>query len=125
MSIGEKIRKVREAKGLKQEAVADELGMTQSAFSKIERGESDITFSRLDDIAKTLGMTASELFNFGESMTFNVMHNETGQGLVIHQMSVELKKAYEDQIIVLKEQNEHLKAAAEDLRRMLERALEK
>ena len=39
MEIGTKIRKVREIKGLSQENLADELGMSVTGYGKIERNE--------------------------------------------------------------------------------------
>ncbi len=42
MQIGDKIRKVRELKGLKQEAVADKLDMSATAYGNIERNESSL-----------------------------------------------------------------------------------
>jgi transcriptional regulator with XRE-family HTH domain len=57
-----KIRKLRESKDLKQKHVADELNITESAYSKIERGITDPSIGRLDQIAKVLGVTISYFF---------------------------------------------------------------
>jgi transcriptional regulator with XRE-family HTH domain len=57
-----KIRKLRESKDLKQKHVADELNITESAYSKIERGITDPSIGRLDQIAKILGVTVSYFF---------------------------------------------------------------
>jgi transcriptional regulator with XRE-family HTH domain len=40
MTIGDKIRKVREIKGLKQEWVAGQLGLNVTAYGNLERGDS-------------------------------------------------------------------------------------
>ena len=45
--ISKKIRISRLEKTYKQEYMAEELGISQSAYSKIERGETDITVSQL------------------------------------------------------------------------------
>ena len=50
--IGEKIRKIRELKGLKQENIAKELGMSLGGYGKIERGESSISIERLQKIGQ-------------------------------------------------------------------------
>jgi len=57
-----KIRKLRESKDLKQKHVADELNITESAYSKIERGITDPSIGRLSQIARILGVTVSYFF---------------------------------------------------------------
>lgn len=66
MSIGDKIRKVREAKGLSQKQVALSLGMDQAQYSRIENGKTDPSFSNVTKIAKALGVDLSELFKSDE-----------------------------------------------------------
>lgn len=51
-TVGEKIRFYREQKGLSQEDVADALDITVLAYSNIERNKTDISLSRLTQIAK-------------------------------------------------------------------------
>jgi transcriptional regulator with XRE-family HTH domain len=62
MNIGDKIKKVREAKGFTQKQVAIMLEMDQSQYSKIENGKTDPTTSTLEKITKSLGIEVSELF---------------------------------------------------------------
>jgi len=62
MQIGDKIRKVREAKGLSQKQVAISLGMDQAQYSRIENGKTDPSFSNVTKIAGALGVELSELF---------------------------------------------------------------
>lgn len=66
MQIGEKIRKVREAKGLSQKQVAFSLGMDQAQYSRIENGKTDPSFSNVAKIANALGVDLSELFRSDE-----------------------------------------------------------
>ena len=70
MHIGDKIRKVRELKGYKQEYVADELGMSVTAYGNLERGESSPSFDRLEEIAKVLEVSVQDILNIPEH--FNV-----------------------------------------------------
>jgi transcriptional regulator with XRE-family HTH domain len=119
INIGQKIRKIRELRNLTQQHMAQELGVTQSAYSKLEMGESDITYKKLEQISSILGISVEEIAAFNEQMVFNVMHNQTGNGLVVNKgISDQERVLYEDQIQFLKEQNEYLK-------RMLEKVLEK
>jgi transcriptional regulator with XRE-family HTH domain len=52
MNIGEKIKTVREAKGLSQKEISNRVQMDQSQYSKIENGKTDRTTNTLEKIAK-------------------------------------------------------------------------
>jgi transcriptional regulator with XRE-family HTH domain len=49
--ISENIRTIREMKNLTRDFVAGELDMTASGYGKIERGEIDITISKISKLA--------------------------------------------------------------------------
>jgi transcriptional regulator with XRE-family HTH domain len=70
MDIGDKIRKVRELKGYKQEYVADKVGLSVTAYGNIERNDSSLTFERLEQIAEVLEVTVQDILNIPEQ--FNV-----------------------------------------------------
>jgi transcriptional regulator with XRE-family HTH domain len=61
MHIGDKIKKVREAKGLSQKQVALSLSMDQAQYSRIENNKTDPLFSNVVKIANALGVEFSEL----------------------------------------------------------------
>lgn len=110
MILGHKIKKLRELKDLTQEYMAQELGLNQSAYSKIESGASDVSFSKLEKIATVLGLKPEDILSFNEQMVFNVMNNQTGNGLVINNSVSENEKGlYVSQISSLKEEIAHLK----------------
>jgi transcriptional regulator with XRE-family HTH domain len=117
LKIGHKIKKLRELKNLTQEHMANSIGITQGAYSRMELGETEITYSKLEKISEELGMKPEEVIAFNESVVFNVMNNQTGNGLVINnsQLSEAEKNLFEQQIILLKEENTHLKKVIEDL----------
>jgi XRE family transcriptional regulator, regulator of sulfur utilization len=52
MTIGEKIRSLRTIKGYSQENIADILGISSIAYGDIERNKTDVSYSRLEQIAK-------------------------------------------------------------------------
>ena len=56
--LAERIRMTRLMKGLSQQNMADELGITVASYSNIERGVTDITVTRLFAISKILDVTA-------------------------------------------------------------------
>ncbi len=117
LKIGHKIKKLRELRNLTQEHMAKSIGLTQGAYSRMELGETEITYSKLEKISEQLGMKPEEVIAFNESMVFNVMNNQTGNGLVINnnQISEADKSLYEQLILQLKEENTHLKKVIEGL----------
>jgi transcriptional regulator with XRE-family HTH domain len=82
--IGGNLRKIREIKGIKQESMAKELGITTNGYGKIERGESAINIDRLEQIATILGISAMDIMQFDESIIFNIntMSNSAPNGIV-------------------------------------------
>jgi hypothetical protein len=62
-------------------------------------------------------MKPEEVIAFNESMVFNVMNNQTGNGLVINnnQLSETERNMYEQQINLLKEENAYLKTVINGL----------
>lgn len=72
--IGRKISRIRELRDMKQEALAQALGVSQQSISNIENSET-IDDERLIDIAKALGVTVEALKNFSEESVFNYFNN--------------------------------------------------
>ncbi len=61
-SINYRIRKLREKNDLSQENMAYELGISKSAYNKIETGVTDPSAKRLQAIAKILEVDITEFF---------------------------------------------------------------
>ena len=68
--MGRKIGRMRELLGIKQDTVADQLGLSQQAISKIERSE-NVEDATLEKVAKALGISAEAVKNFDEEATIN------------------------------------------------------
>jgi len=83
MHIGQKIKKLRKLKNLTQTHMANELGLTQSAYSKMELGESDVTYGRLEKISSVLGMKPEDVIAFNDQMVFNISNNQYGGNVFI------------------------------------------
>ncbi|MCK8493005.1 MULTISPECIES: helix-turn-helix transcriptional regulator [Spirosoma] len=62
-SIEEKIRLHRLQRGLSQENMADLLSLSTTAYGDIERGKTDLTLSRLNQIAQVLDMSPLALLS--------------------------------------------------------------
>tara|TARA_R110002049_G_scaffold95805_2_gene235177 strand:- start:28 stop:420 length:393 start_codon:yes stop_codon:yes gene_type:complete len=72
--IGRKISRIRELRGMKQEALAEALNISQQAVSKIEQSE-DIEDGKLEEIAKILGVSKEGIRNFSEENVLNIISN--------------------------------------------------
>jgi transcriptional regulator with XRE-family HTH domain len=112
INLGSKIKKLRELKNFTQDFMADKLGISQGAYSRMELGESAITYGRLEKISEILELKPEDIITFNESMVFNVMHNQTGNGLVIQNNPPNNKERelYESQISLLREELEFVKS---------------
>ena len=60
----ENIEAIRKQKGIKQEVIADALGIGQSAYSNYINRESDITWSRLLQICNILGVDVIDVIKY-------------------------------------------------------------
>ncbi|GAA3772454.1 helix-turn-helix transcriptional regulator [Flavobacterium ginsengiterrae] len=72
--IGRNISRIRELKGMKQEALAIAIGSNQQAISIIENSET-VEKDKLEKIAKVLGVTVEAIENFSEEAVFNFFNN--------------------------------------------------
>ena len=79
MNIGDNIKKFRELKNMTREQLASELGLSVSGYSKIERGEIDLTVSRVQEIAQILEVDVSQILNFDATQVFNISNNHLVQ----------------------------------------------
>lgn len=59
--IGERIRQLRDKKGLSQEEFADVCEINRSYMGRIERGELNLTLETIRKVAKGLAITVSAL----------------------------------------------------------------
>jgi transcriptional regulator with XRE-family HTH domain len=72
--IGRNISRIRELRGMKQEALAMAIGVSQQTISNIEASEA-IDEDKLQLIAKELGVTADAIKNFSEDAVLNIINN--------------------------------------------------
>ena len=75
--IGRKISRIRELRGIKQDILADELGVSQQTVSRMEQSEV-LEQEVLEKVAKVLGVTPDAIKNFSEEAVvnyFNTFHD--------------------------------------------------
>lgn len=68
--IGRKISRIRELRDMKQEALAQALGISQQTISAIENSET-VEEERLVEVAKALGVTVDAIKNFSDEAAIN------------------------------------------------------
>jgi transcriptional regulator with XRE-family HTH domain len=78
--IGRKIARIRELRGMKQETLAEELGISQQSVSSIEKSET-LEEEKLESVAKILGVTKEGIENFSEESIFNYFNNFSDQSV--------------------------------------------
>ncbi len=131
MLLGEKIKKIRDLKGMTQEDIASKLNISSQAYSKIERNETKIDDKRLEQIANALDVPAESIQKFDESNFFisNLKECENSQSLGM--MNTVNNYYYSDQSIpvlenLIEQQKQQLKQQSDEiefLRKQLESLL--
>ena len=61
---GQRVRFLRKQKGMTQEQLCFEIDADNSYIANIENAHRDIPLSRVNKIAKTLGISLKELFDY-------------------------------------------------------------
>ena len=109
-----KIKQIRELKNVSQEFVANQLGLSIRAYSKIETGETQLTINRLNEISKALGVDPIEILGFDDKQVFNNCKQEgnfgSGDGNIFNSFPEKLMQQYEKTIAVLEDEVKLLKS---------------
>lgn len=78
---GHNVKRIREMLGVKQDALAIQLGLSQQAISQLEQKET-LDLNVLDKVAQALGVTPEAIQNFSEdaAITFisSNLHDNAG-----------------------------------------------
>ena len=72
--IGRSISRIRELRGMKQEALAIAIGVSQQSVSNIE-GSEVVEEEKLNAIAEVLGVSAEAIKNYSDETVLNVINN--------------------------------------------------
>lgn len=73
MTVGEKIRKMRELNHFSQAQMAEKLNMSVNGYAKIERGESKVYIDKLEKIAQVFDMDLTELLAINDKSVICVI----------------------------------------------------
>lgn len=117
-SIKNKIKSIRELKNYTQEYMAEQLGVTQAGYSKIEKGKTVLSYVKLVEIARILEVSVEDILSFDSERYFNnfnkVIGNNNGSILInTEENSATLKILYEDKIKLLEKLLEKTEAELE------------
>jgi len=113
---GRNVKRIREMLGIKQDALAFDLDMSQQAVSLLEQKET-LDDSMLEKIAKILGVPEEAIKNFSEDAAVNFIantftSNDTSIGSIAHQYNFnpieKIVELYERMLQAEKEKNELL-----------------
>lgn len=99
-----KIKQIRELKNFTQEYVAQQLGLSTRAYSKIETGETQLTINRLNEISAILEVQPMEVLGFDDKKVFNFYNSNDINNVKNMNMPEKLIQQYEETIQALKEQ---------------------
>lgn len=72
--IGRNISRIRELRGMKQEALAIAMGISQQSVSNME-GSETVDEEKLKAIAEVLGVSAEAIKNYSDETVFNIIGN--------------------------------------------------
>ncbi len=108
--IGRKIQRIRELKGIKQEALATTLGVTQQAVSLMEQSES-LEDDKIEQVASALGVTKDAILNFNED--YVIFHIENMNDNSANYQFNPIDKVVELYEKMLKEKDEIIKTKDE------------
>jgi transcriptional regulator with XRE-family HTH domain len=74
-SLNNNIKSLRELKNFTQEYMASSLSITQAGYSKIEKGKTQLSFSKLEKIANVLDVNLETIIKFDAKEYFNTTTN--------------------------------------------------
>ncbi len=77
--VAAKIKEIRESKNVSQATFAKQIGMSNSAYSRIESGEVQLTVVVLEQISEKLNVSIFELMDFKSTQVNNFNNNQFAQ----------------------------------------------
>jgi transcriptional regulator with XRE-family HTH domain len=127
MELSKKIKSIRKLRNFTQETVAEKLGISTYSYAKIERGETDVKYSRLQQIAKIMGIELEYLFSMDDKKVFNLIGEIGDNNISIEQVGIKYEQEktqfiieqQQKEIDYLKLLNNQLTQQINDLREMI------
>lgn len=98
-TINQTLKQIREVRELSQKQVAQKLNKTQSAYARIEIGDTKLDMETLELFAKAMGMTVVDIFTYPEKWGPMEQREEREETKVT--LQIELKKEKKEQVLKL------------------------
>jgi transcriptional regulator with XRE-family HTH domain len=105
-----KLKQLRELKNFTQEYMAQQMGLSTRAYSKIESGETQLTINRLNEIAAILEVDPIQALGFDHQNVFNNCTQEGNIGINHINIPDKLLEQYEGRIRHLEDEILFLRA---------------
>jgi transcriptional regulator with XRE-family HTH domain len=112
--IHDNIRYIRTLGTISQEEIAEHLGMSQSSYGKLERGSSNMSVKRLEQLATFFGMDMFDIVNFDPHKLFGAAPK------VVEQESLPLSPTDDSNLSLLKARVMHLEETGALMREQLQ-----
>lgn len=118
LNIGSNVRFFREIRGISQESLAMDLGISQQAVQQIEAEKSKVSINRANRIAKSLNIDLEQLIRHNPT---NQLNNCTQSGVynTNNFLNEKLLDQLQNQNATLKEELEFLRQQIRDLMELL------
>jgi transcriptional regulator with XRE-family HTH domain len=116
LNLAERIKLLRMFHGWTQEEMAEKLDLAASSYAKIERGQTDVPFSRLQQIAEVFKIELEDFFRLNEKNVFNIIGNSDIQAI----SSISSINIYTCEASKFQHENEKLKLIIEQKNREIE-----
>lgn len=107
LEIKAKLKSIRKEKNYTQGFVAEKLGISLRAYTKIENGETQLTIDRLGEIIEILNVHPNEIFS--SDVYDDARVTKKTERIPTANDSISLIQHYEETISILKEHIETLK----------------
>lgn len=98
---GHKVRQIRELKGYSQEYVANKLGISQRAYSKIETNQTKLDWDRITKLAELFEVDPIDMISFDDNLIFNNCNQSGKFETFVNNMPERLIEQYEQRIMSL------------------------
>ncbi len=120
-----RIQEIRKQRGYSLENMADELGISHSAYYKLENNQSRLTVERLIEISKILNTNISDLLDEASTQIYN-QNNNVKDSTIIAKQEFENYNQKDKEITdkltnVLENEIKHLKSEINFLREILKK----
>jgi transcriptional regulator with XRE-family HTH domain len=99
-TVGNTLKNLRKQKGWTQELASDKLHLSQSAYARMENGESHSWASHLEVICKVYEISPEDLLKCDSMIVGNIgTNNGVGYAEVVNQLSEKLIEQFEARLI--------------------------